>query len=103
LSPQAAIDTLVARVSAELGPIDVLVNNAAISRRSSITRVTDEEWDEVIRVNLTGPMFLTWAVVPIMKRQRAGVMLNVISSAGTYGTMGSPRTRHPRAAPWGSR
>jgi 3-oxoacyl-[acyl-carrier protein] reductase len=88
MSDQAAIDRLVATVSAELGPIDILVNNAAISRRSAVTRVTDEEWDEVIRVNLTGPMFLTRAVVPVMKSQGSGVILNVISGAGTHGTVG---------------
>ena len=42
----------------------------------------------MIRVNLTGPMFLTRAVVPIMKRQGSGVILNVISGAGTHGTIG---------------
>jgi len=64
------------------------VNNAAISRRSAVTRVTAEEWDEVIRVNLTGPMYLTRAVVPVMKRHGGGVILNVISGAGTHGTTG---------------
>jgi 3-oxoacyl-[acyl-carrier protein] reductase len=88
MSDRAAIARLVERVAAEWGRIDILVNNAAISRRSALTRVTDEEWEEVIRVNLTGPMFLTQAVVPIMKRQGSGVLLNVISGAGTHGTIG---------------
>jgi len=88
MSDQAAIDALVAKVTSELGRIDILVNNAAISRRSAVTRVTDEEWNEVIRVNLTGPMFLTRAVVPAMKKQGGGVILNVISGAGTAGTIG---------------
>jgi 3-oxoacyl-[acyl-carrier protein] reductase len=88
MSDRAAIARLVERVSAEWGRIDILVNNAAISRRSALTRVTDEEWEEVIRVNLSGPMFLTQAVVPIMKRQGSGVLLNVISGAGTHGTIG---------------
>ena len=88
MADQSAIDALVRRASAELGPIDILVNNAAISRRSAVTRVTDEEWNEVIRVNLTGPMFLTRAVVPVMKANGGGVILNVISGAGTHGTVG---------------
>jgi 3-oxoacyl-[acyl-carrier protein] reductase len=88
LSEQADIDALVRRAIEEFGRIDILVNNAAISRRSAITRVTDEEWSEVIRVNLTGPMFLTRAVVPAMKRQGGGVILNVISGAGTKGNSG---------------
>jgi 3-oxoacyl-[acyl-carrier protein] reductase len=88
MSEQAAIDDLVRRVADEWGRIDILVNNAAISRRSAVTRVTDDEWNEVIRVNLTGPMFLTRAVVPVMKKQGSGVILNVISGAGTQGTIG---------------
>jgi 3-oxoacyl-[acyl-carrier protein] reductase len=88
LSDRAAIDRLIAHVTSEWGRVDILVNNAAISRRSALTRVTDEEWEEVLRVNLTGPMFLTRAAVPLMKRQGGGVILNVISGAGTHGTTG---------------
>lgn len=88
MSDQGAIDHLVEGVSAAWGRVDILVNNAAISRRSALTRVTNEEWDEVILVNLTGPMYLTRAIVPFMKRQGSGVILNVISGAGTHGTIG---------------
>jgi 3-oxoacyl-[acyl-carrier protein] reductase len=88
MSELEAIASMVERVRAEWGRVDVLVNNAAISRRSAVTRVTNEEWDEVIKVNLTGPMYLTRAVVPIMKAQGSGVILNVISGAGTHGTIG---------------
>jgi NAD(P)-dependent dehydrogenase (short-subunit alcohol dehydrogenase family) len=88
LSDRAAIERLVDQVTATWGRIDVLVNNAAVSRRSALTRVSDEEWEEVIAVNLTGPMYLTRAVVPVMKRQGGGVVLNVVSGAGTQGTVG---------------
>jgi 3-oxoacyl-[acyl-carrier protein] reductase len=88
MSDPSAIDGLVRRALDECERVDILVNNAAISRRSALTRVTDEEWEEVIRVNLTGPMYLTRAVVPVMKRQGSGVVLNVISGAGTHGTIG---------------
>ena len=88
MSDQTAIDRLVAGTVSQLGGIDILVNNAAISRRSALTRVTDEEWDEVIKVNLTGPMYLTRAVVPVMKERGRGVILNVVSGAGTHGTIG---------------
>jgi 3-oxoacyl-[acyl-carrier protein] reductase len=88
MADQAAIDALVAQVRATWGRIDVLVNNAAISRRSAITRVTDEEWTDVLRVNLTGPMDLSRAVIPIMKEQRSGSIVNVISGAATHGSVG---------------
>jgi 3-oxoacyl-[acyl-carrier protein] reductase len=88
LSDQAVIDQMVERVTTEWGRIDALVNNAAVSRRSALTRVSDEEWEEVIRINLTGPLRLTRAVVPHMKRQGSGVILNLISHAGTDGAVG---------------
>lgn len=88
MADQEAIDRIVQQATEQLGPIEILVNNAAISRRSAVTRVTDDEWNEVIRVNLTGPMFLTRAVVPAMKAHGGGTILNVISGAGTQGTIG---------------
>jgi 3-oxoacyl-[acyl-carrier protein] reductase len=88
MADPVAIERIVSKAVDEFGRLDILVNNAAISRRSAITRVTDEEWDEVIRINLTGPMYLTRAVVPVMKGQGGGVVLNVISGAGTHGTIG---------------
>jgi 3-oxoacyl-[acyl-carrier protein] reductase len=88
MAVQRDIDNLVAQVRAAWGRIDILVNNAGISRRSAITRLTEEEWDEVLRVNLTGPMRVSRAVIPVMKAQGAGTILNVISGAGTHGNVG---------------
>jgi 3-oxoacyl-[acyl-carrier protein] reductase len=88
MSDPATIHRLVERLSSELGRVDILVNNAAISRRSAVTRVSDQEWHEVLKVNLTGPMFVTRAVVPLMKATGGGVILNVISGAATDGAVG---------------
>jgi 3-oxoacyl-[acyl-carrier protein] reductase len=88
MADQDPVDALVARVQSAWGRIDILVNNAAISRRSAITRLTDDEWNEVIRVNLTGPMVVSRAVIPLMKAQGGGTILNVISASGTHGTPG---------------
>ncbi len=70
------------------GAIDVLVNNAAIAPRTAITRVTDEEWDETLLVNLTGPFRYIRELVPGMKQAGWGSILNVTSGAGTSGTPG---------------
>lgn len=88
MSERKAIDGLVERALAEWGRIDILVNNAAIAPRTAVTRVTDAEWDETLRVNLTGPLYMSRAVIPIMKRQSYGVILNLISGAATHGSIG---------------
>jgi 3-oxoacyl-[acyl-carrier protein] reductase len=88
MGDRAAIDALVDRVCAEWGGIDILINNAARPQRAAITRLTDEEWDDVLRVNLTGPMMLSRAVIPSMKARGGGAIVNVISNAGTHGIPG---------------
>jgi 3-oxoacyl-[acyl-carrier protein] reductase len=88
MSDRTAIEDAVRRVQDEFGAIHVLVNNAGVSTRSAITRLTDEEWDRMLRINLTGPMLLTRAIVPLMKVQGGGAIINVISGAATDGTVG---------------
>jgi 3-oxoacyl-[acyl-carrier protein] reductase len=88
MSDRAVVEEAVRRIHDECGAIHALVNNAAVSTRSAITRLTDEEWDRMLRVNLTGPMLLTRAVVPLMKAQGGGTIVNVISGAATQGTVG---------------
>jgi 3-oxoacyl-[acyl-carrier protein] reductase len=83
-----AVNALVARVGEELGPIDVLVNNAGVSSRAAVTRVTDEDWDRVLAVNLSGPLYFAQAVIPSMKATGGGTIVNVISTAGTHGLVG---------------
>ena len=82
------VRALCARAVELVGPIDVLVNNAAISRRSAITRVTDEEWNDCLLVNLTAPMWYVRELVPGMKRLGRGAILNITSSAGIDGQPG---------------
>ncbi|HEY7106728.1 MAG TPA: SDR family oxidoreductase [Acidimicrobiia bacterium] len=82
------IRALCRRAESELGGIDVLVNNAAIAPRTAITRVTDEEWDETLLVNLTAPFRYVREVVPGMKRAGWGSILNVTSGAASTGTVG---------------
>jgi 3-oxoacyl-[acyl-carrier protein] reductase len=69
--------------------LDILVNNAGIIRRGTIETVTEEEWDQVIRVNLKGTFNCCKAAVDIMKRQRMGKIVNVSSIAGKMGDITS--------------
>jgi len=69
--------------------LDILVNNAGTIRRGTIETVTEEEWDQVIQVNLKGTFNCSKAAVDIMKRQRVGKIVNVSSVAGKTGDITS--------------
>jgi 3-oxoacyl-[acyl-carrier protein] reductase len=69
--------------------LDILVNNAGIIRRGTIETVTEDEWDQVIRVNLKGTFNCSKVAVDIMKRQRRGKIVNISSIAGKMGDITS--------------
>jgi len=67
------------------GRIDILVNNAGVWKRGVIGSMTERQWDETIDINLKGTFLFCNAVVPYMKRQRSGKIINVASTAGQRG------------------
>jgi len=71
------------------GRIDVLVNNAGMGRRRGIEEITEADFDELFSVNVKGPLLMTQAVLPTMKVQKAGQIINVGSMAGMVGIGGS--------------
>ena len=75
-------------VAADFGAIDILVNNAGITRDGLLMRMTEEQWDMVINVNLKSAINLTHAVTPIMMRQRSGSIINMASVVGVSGNAG---------------
>jgi acetoacetyl-CoA reductase len=79
---------LVKRVLDEWGRIDILVNNAGITRDHSIRKLTDEEWHEVIRVNLDGTYYVTTAAIPSMVEQKFGRIINISSLVAESGNFG---------------
>lgn len=85
LTDGAAITALVEAVQARFGRIDILVNDAAFNKTVPFTDIdgmTDELWDHIMAVNLTGPMRLSRAVGRVMKAQGRGRMVNIASVAG---------------------
>jgi 3-oxoacyl-[acyl-carrier protein] reductase len=79
---------LLERVESELGEVDVLVNNAGITRDTLIARMSDEEWDEVIETNLRGSFNTCRAVARKMLRRRSGAIVNLTSVVGIHGNPG---------------
>jgi 2-hydroxycyclohexanecarboxyl-CoA dehydrogenase len=79
----------VAAVTAALGEIDVLVNNAGTDMFSFFVNSDEELWDFVLAVNLRGVLAVTHAVLPKMQERRAGTIVNVASEAGRVGSQGS--------------
>ena len=80
--------TLIEAVEGELGDIDVLVNNAGITRDTLIARMSDEEWREVISTNLDGMFHSCRAVARKMLRRRSGAIVNMSSFVGVHGNPG---------------
>jgi acetoacetyl-CoA reductase len=78
----------VKRVEAEIGPIEILVNNAGITRDAPFHRMTREQWDEVIRTNLDGLFNMTHPVWPGMRERKFGRIVNISSVNGQKGQFG---------------
>jgi 3-oxoacyl-[acyl-carrier protein] reductase len=75
-------------ILAETGRIDVLVNNAGITRDKLLLRMKENEWDDVININLKGTFHCTKAAARTMVNQRQGRIINIASIAGVTGNMG---------------
>jgi NAD(P)-dependent dehydrogenase (short-subunit alcohol dehydrogenase family) len=78
----AAIDAMVRRVTAAFERVDVLVNNAGVTRRASIMDLTEADWDRIMRVNAKGVFFCLQRVAREMIPRRRGVIVNIASIAG---------------------
>ncbi|HEY5724394.1 MAG TPA: 3-oxoacyl-[acyl-carrier-protein] reductase [Methylomirabilota bacterium] len=81
-------DRLVEAARERFGRIDVLVNNAGITRDQLLVRMKDDDWDQVMETNLRGVFLMTRAVGKVMMRQKSGRMINISSTAGAMGNPG---------------
>ncbi|MEW9899901.1 3-oxoacyl-ACP reductase FabG [Chitinivorax sp. PXF-14] len=88
VTSQVQIDDMVQRTLARWGRVDVLVNNAGIVADARLQKMTDEQFDRVIDINLKGVYRCTKAVVDIMVGQGSGSILNASSVVGLYGNFG---------------
>ncbi len=81
-------DRLVDAAKERFGRIDVLVNNAGMTRDQLLVRMKDDDWDQVLDVNLRGVFLMTRAAAKVMMRQKSGRIINITSTAGAMGNAG---------------
>ena len=79
---------VVEQIKDDFGVIDILVNNAGITRDGLMMRMTEQQWDMVINVNLKSAFNFTHAITPIMMRQKSGSIINMSSVVGVSGNAG---------------
>lgn len=88
VTDREAIKELVKKIKDEFGRIDVLVNNAGITKDGPFVRMSEEAWDAVIDVNLKGVFNVTQAVAPLMTKNKKGSIISISSVVGLYGNIG---------------
>jgi 3-oxoacyl-[acyl-carrier protein] reductase len=88
VSDFTAVHEVIAQAHADFEHIDILINNAGITKDTLLMRMGEEEWDSVLRVNLKGAFNCIHAVSKIMMKQRAGRIVNIASIIGLIGNAG---------------
>jgi len=82
ISKERAVNFLIKKSLEKFGKVDILVNNAGIMLRTRLQNISLEEWENTLKVNLTGPFLLIKALLPVMKKNGYGRIVNISSSAG---------------------
>lgn len=85
IADRAAVEAAVAQVQQQLGPIDILLNNAGTAAFGKFLELEPEAWENIIRVNLLGVYYATRAVLPSMIERQTGDIINISSTAGQRG------------------
>ncbi len=87
-SSYAAAGELIAQVQKDFGTIDILINNAGITKDNLMLRMSEEQWDDVIEVNLKSVFNMTKQIMRPMLKNRAGSIINISSVVGVFGNAG---------------
>lgn len=83
-----AVNACINEVIKVFGKVDIMVNNAGITKDTLLVRMSDDDWDAVLRVNLKGTFLFSRAVAKHMMKQRSGAIVNIASISGVIGTAG---------------
>ena len=98
VSDENAVNEGISKIIEKFGRIDVLVNNAGITRDGLFVRMSSEDWNAVINTNITGMFYVTKPVVKLMMKQRSGSIINMSSIAGVMGNAGQANYSAAKAA-----
>jgi 3-oxoacyl-[acyl-carrier protein] reductase len=82
------VDTMCENIQQEFGKLDILINNASITRDALLLKMKDEQWNSVIDVNLTGVFYCIQASISLMKKQEGGRIINMTSASAQMGNIG---------------
>ncbi|MBC2856683.1 MAG: 3-oxoacyl-[acyl-carrier-protein] reductase [Cetobacterium sp.] len=88
VTDREAIKELIKKIKDEFGRIDILVNNAGITKDAPFVRMSEDAWNAVLNVNLTGVFNMTQAVAPLMTKNKKGSIVTISSVVGLYGNIG---------------
>jgi 3-oxoacyl-[acyl-carrier protein] reductase len=89
ISDRAALESAVSLITGNLGPIDILINNAGTGKFGKFLELEPDEWERQIKVNLFGVYYATRAVLPHMIERQSGDIVNISSTAGKNGSAGT--------------
>ncbi len=88
VSRKEDVDKVFSKITEELGRLDILINNAGITRDNLLMRMSEEDWDEVIRINLKSVFLCSKAAFRLMRKNRWGRIVNISSIVGIIGNAG---------------
>ena len=89
VADRAAVEAAAARIAQELGPVDILINNAGIGHFAKFLEMEPAQWEHIVQVNLMGTYYATRAVLPAMIARKTGDNINISSTAGQRGAAGT--------------
>jgi len=89
LADHAAVRAMMGSIAEKEKNIDVLINNAAMTRDRTILKMTDDEWDSVVRADLSGTFFMVQECAKLMVKYKEGAMINIASIVGVRGSFGN--------------
>ena len=86
VSRRTEVETVIGQLRSELGPADILINNAGVAKFGTVADMPPEDWERIVQVNLMGTYYVTRAVLPDMIQRNSGNIVNISSTAGERGS-----------------